>query len=242
MTTKEDIYNVIPKDVLEEIFEGFALDIEEGIHGFSHWARVVDNGLDISKHNGANPKIMIAFGLFHDVKRLNDHEDPDHGYRGGELLNQYRDRINLTNEEIEKVREACSGHTDGMHHDDIDIGTCWDSDRLDLYRVGIYPDPDYLNNEYSMDDDVIDFASERAEYEEMSSWADDIYQDVVVPVVEKKEKLRLQKIEERKALQEYKEQFLDDIENGIMNNLESEIKNKNDETSHSVRSRNRNKM
>jgi len=36
MITKEDIYNIIPKETLTEIFKDFELDLDEGIHGFSH--------------------------------------------------------------------------------------------------------------------------------------------------------------------------------------------------------------
>lgn len=184
---KEDVYKVIPKDVIAELFEDFELDIEEGVHGFSHWARVIDNGMFLSEENGANKNVLIAFGLFHDVKRENDRDDPDHGFRGGQLLKKYKDRVNLTEEEIEKVIEACSGHTDEMHHEDLDIGTCWDSDRLDLYRVGIYPEPEYLNNEYAMQEEVIEMRSERAEWEEMSPWACDIFDEIIQPMLNRKE-------------------------------------------------------
>jgi uncharacterized protein len=40
---------------------------------------------------------------------------------------------------------ACTWHTDLAHHPDPSIGTCWDSDRLDLGRVGIIPDPAYMS-------------------------------------------------------------------------------------------------
>lgn len=205
---KEDVYKIIPKETLSEIFEEFELDIEEGIHGFSHWARVVDNGIEICKNNGANPNVVIGFGLFHDVQRENDNDDPDHGWRGGELLMKYRDKINLTDEEIFKVKDACSGHTDELHDDDLDIGTCWDSDRLDLYRVGIEPDPEYLNNEYSMDESVIDRACDRAEMEYMSPWAEEIYGEVIIPMLEKKEKLKLEKLE-KESKEKFEEFFKD---------------------------------
>ncbi|MEO0415706.1 MAG: hypothetical protein AAF226_12240, partial [Verrucomicrobiota bacterium] len=40
---------------------------------------------------------------------------------------------------------ACKWHTDQTHCSDITIGACWDSDRLDLGRVGLIPDSRYLN-------------------------------------------------------------------------------------------------
>lgn len=194
---KEDVYNLIPKEVLTEIFEEFELDIDGGVHGFGHWARVVDNGIEICKNNGANPNVAIGFGLFHDVKRENDNDDPDHGFRGGELLFEFKDRTNFTEEELFKIKEACTGHTGELHHDDLDVGTCWDSDRLDLYRVGIEPDVKYLNNEYSMNEDVIDRACDRAEMEYMSPWAIEIYDEIITPLLERKEEARIKALNEK---------------------------------------------
>lgn len=175
---KEKIYSVIPKEVLHDIFEDFDLEIEDGIHGLYHWARVIENGLEIANHNNANTKIIVAFGFFHDCQRENDGEDPEHGFRGGEFMEQYRGKINLTDEEFDKVKIACSGHTDTLHHDDIDISTCWDSDRLDLYRVGIYPEPEYLNNKISKNELFIKQRSELAEYEERPEWSKELIEDV----------------------------------------------------------------
>ena len=42
---------------------------------------------------------------------------------------------------------ACEGHSDGLLDADICVQSCWDSDRLDLGRVGIEPNPHYLCTE-----------------------------------------------------------------------------------------------
>ena len=42
---------------------------------------------------------------------------------------------------------ACHGHTHERNHPDVTIQTCWDSDRLDLGRVGITPHPSRLCTE-----------------------------------------------------------------------------------------------
>jgi hypothetical protein len=39
---------------------------------------------------------------------------------------------------------ACSLHTSARTHDDITVQACFDSDRLDLGRVGTVPDAEYL--------------------------------------------------------------------------------------------------
>jgi uncharacterized protein len=178
MINTEDIYNVIPKNVVAQIFKDFELDIEEGEHGLFHWSRVIENGLTLAELNDANPKIIIAFGLFHDCKRENDNEDPEHGNRGGNILREYREFVNLTDEELEKAALACDGHTNVLFNDDLDIATCWDSDRLDLYRVGIYPDPLKLNTIEAQDPDFIEERSILAEncYEPM--WSHDIVEEI----------------------------------------------------------------
>ena len=40
---------------------------------------------------------------------------------------------------------AIRHHVDGDVSDDPTIGTCWDADRLDLGRVGIVPDEQYMS-------------------------------------------------------------------------------------------------
>jgi uncharacterized protein len=47
----------------------------------------------------------------------------------------------LSDEDFQLLQYACIWHTEGVHHDDVTIATCWDADRLDLGRVGIVPDP-----------------------------------------------------------------------------------------------------
>jgi uncharacterized protein len=175
--TKEKIYGIIPKEIIKEIFDDFDLDLEDGIHGIYHWARVIENGLEISQHNNANMNVIIAFGLFHDCQRENDSEDPDHGFRGGEFLEQFRGKLNLTNEEFDKAKKACAGHTNVLHDNDLDISTCWDADRLDLFRVGIYPEAEYLNNDIAKNDSFIESRSELAEYEENFHWMTCIIED-----------------------------------------------------------------
>ena len=44
---------------------------------------------------------------------------------------------NLTDERFQLLHYACVWHTDGGHHDDPTIGTCWDVDQLDPGRVGV---------------------------------------------------------------------------------------------------------
>lgn len=117
-----------------------------GFHGPKHWSRVESNGLKLAALSGANSLVVSLFALFHDAARLNDDFDPEHGQRGAQLALSLRDQLPpLTESEFAMLVYACSNHTDGLHHPDPTIGTCWDADRLDLGRVGIEPDPNYFS-------------------------------------------------------------------------------------------------
>lgn len=51
----------------------------------------------------------------------------------------------LTDVDFETLIEACDGHTRRRKTDDPTIAVCWDSDRLDLPRVGIRPRSLFFN-------------------------------------------------------------------------------------------------
>jgi uncharacterized protein len=53
--------------------------------------------------------------------------------------------FDLADDDFQLLHYACRWHTDEETHPDVTIRTCWDSDRLDLGRVGIVPDPDLLS-------------------------------------------------------------------------------------------------
>ena len=45
---------------------------------------------------------------------------------------------------MQDLDDACYYHADGFTKHTITVMTCWDSDRLDLGRVGIKPNAQYL--------------------------------------------------------------------------------------------------
>ena len=117
-------------------------------HGPSHWRRVERNGLLLVEHSGADLIVVRLFALFHDSKRENEFTDPDHGKRGAAYARELRGGcFQVSDEQFELLDFACTWHTDLAHHRDPTIGTCWDADRLDLGRVGINPDPAYMNTQ-----------------------------------------------------------------------------------------------
>ena len=117
-------------------------------HGISHWERVRENAELIAQSNGGNLKVVGYFSYLHDSCRENEDEDPQHGPRAVEFAKKHRDVIDLNDDEFRVMCRACSGHTFSMPGDSKVINTtlaaCWDGDRLDLPRVGITPDPQYL--------------------------------------------------------------------------------------------------
>jgi len=150
-------------DVLfEKVIEGHPLHWS-GIHGLSHWGRVLENGLRLAPLTGADPAVVTLFAVFHDSRRRNDHHDPGHGLRGAELAAALRGAsFRLADREFELLHHACALHTDGLIEGDITVQTCWDADRLDLGRVGITPRAELLCTPAARRPELIEWADARA--------------------------------------------------------------------------------
>lgn len=121
------------------------------IHGPSHWRRVLRNGLLLSTRTGADPLVVRLFALFHDSRRVNDMTDPDHGTRGACYAAETHAAglLPFSDAQLATLQEACVGHTDGLHHADPTVGTCWDADRLDLGRCGMIPAAKYMSTTFA---------------------------------------------------------------------------------------------
>jgi len=127
-----------------EILKGYRLK-PEGVHGISHWGRVMENGVQLAGLTGANLRVVQLFALFHDSRRVNDGLDPDHGARGAVLAGEMNGGLfTLAADELALLKDACVRHTRGTTAGDITVRTCWDADRLDLPRVHIFPAPELL--------------------------------------------------------------------------------------------------
>ena len=102
--------------------------------------------------------------FFHDNQRYNDQNDPDHGRRASQLIrDRFSKTLNLTLEEMNLLCAACEGHNDGQTEGDITVQTCWDSDRLDLWRVGIMPRTEYLCTDAAKEANNMAWAIERSQ-------------------------------------------------------------------------------
>ena len=153
----------ISDKLIKTILSGYELPWD-GIHGITHWARVLENGLRLTEQNGADPEIIALFAIFHDCKRQNESRDEGHGKRGADFAYSLRrDLLSLDDNRFDLLYYACSHHTAGRTEGDITVRTCWDSDRLDLYRVKIITDPNRLCTEEAKNPEVLAWAGKRAQ-------------------------------------------------------------------------------
>jgi len=125
----------------------FRLNFTGGIHGVPHWSRVWYHGRKIAHALDVNPSILAWFAYLHDSQRHNDNRDPLHGQRAADFALSLRREgtiLELNAVEFEHLCEAMRLHSDGHTEGEPAIRACWDADRLDLGRVGIWPEPDRL--------------------------------------------------------------------------------------------------
>ncbi|MCX6722032.1 MAG: hypothetical protein NTY04_02495 [Candidatus Staskawiczbacteria bacterium] len=157
----EECEEYINKDLLIKIAkEQFKLDMSSP-HGINHWKRVRIIGKYLSEGTDADWEVICCFAYFHDVKRENEGDDPLHGHRAGEFVNEFfhLEGGDLSKKQMEQLKYACDFHCQpGAKSDDITVQTCWDADRLDLWRVGMIPDPQFLNTEKAKKKETIEWS------------------------------------------------------------------------------------
>ena len=152
------------KLVLHAVLEDYALPLN-GDHGVAHWARVLENGRQLAGETGASVEVVSLFAVLHDSRRVSEVSDPEHGPRAAEFATELRGSVfDLDDHEFRLLYRACEGHTHERTHPDVTIQTCWDSDRLDLGRVGIMPHPSRLCTEIAKKPETIKWADGRASF------------------------------------------------------------------------------
>lgn len=60
--------------------------------------------------------------------------------------------------QTDPVAKGCALHTEAGPTDDPTLGVCWDADRLNLWRVGKEPLPNYLSTPAAKDPETIEWA------------------------------------------------------------------------------------
>lgn len=124
--------------------------LQSRTHGLDHWFRVWKNAQMLGvREPGVDMEVVALFCLFHDAMRANDGEDPKHGLHGYMLwvrFCQLNDMSKWFSEnQGEMLFEACIEHSDGQRSSNPTIAVCWDADRLDHHRLGIWPDSQYMS-------------------------------------------------------------------------------------------------
>lgn len=153
---------VLTPSLVKKVVAQFPLSPQD-IHGVAHWGRVLENGRRLSLSTGARLDVVELFAIFHDSRRFNNGWDPRHGARGADLAIQLCGTwFELDSAGLDLLVTACRRHTDGLTDADPTIQTCWDSDRLDLGRVGIALKPDRLCTLAARDPHVIAWAVQRS--------------------------------------------------------------------------------
>ena len=154
--------NILTPSLMQHLRREFRLDWT-GVHGAPHWARVRANGLALAPATGARTDIVELFAFLHDFQRHNDWEDRGHGGRAADHAGDINGiHIDLDDEGLALLKQACEGHSDGRIDGDPTVLTCWDADRLDLGRVGIRPRAELLCTDAARVPEMISWAYERS--------------------------------------------------------------------------------
>jgi uncharacterized protein len=153
---------MMTKALCRMISDQFSLGADS-IHGLAHWRRVEKFGLMLAEKTGADKHVISLFAYLHDSKREDEFLDLGHGARASDFVLKLSEGgdINLSRKQLEQLSHACRHHSEpDSKSDDITVMTCWDADRLDLWRVGMVPDPARLNTEPARASSMIEYSRE----------------------------------------------------------------------------------
>jgi uncharacterized protein len=134
------------------------------IHGEPHWRAVAAVGAALLAHplrpEGVDAAVVLTFALLHDSRRRSDGSDPDHGPRAAAFARELARRRLLRASPTQRVLldRALRDHTRAHTDPDPTVGTCWDADRLCLWRVAMTPDAAYLSTLPALDEELAESA------------------------------------------------------------------------------------
>jgi len=140
--------------LIEKVKNEFKIDYY-GDHGINHWRRVYENTQKLATYYNIESEVFELFALIHDSKRHDEFQDKHHGKRAAIFVEEllYSDEIELEDIDAERLLYACANHThsDKSHplFNDLIVQICFDSDRLDIGRVGYDVDAKYLSTDYA---------------------------------------------------------------------------------------------
>jgi uncharacterized protein len=135
------------------------------VHGEHHWKAVALAGLRIAEGTpGADPTFVLVFAQLHDIMRRSDGHDPEHGQRAAGMFEELcrdpgLDGWTAGSDRAEVMSYALAHHTGGTlaTGEDVNVGVCWDADRINLWRVGITPDRSLLTTKAARTAEAIEY-------------------------------------------------------------------------------------
>lgn len=105
----------------------------DGMHGLNtHTAAVVFRGVDYALSLNKNPKPVIFACAFHDMARINDTFNIEHGKNAVPLAKPIMEKFNLDKRTQQSIIFAIKNHTIGIRAPDYISACLWDADRTRL--------------------------------------------------------------------------------------------------------------
>ena len=133
------------EDIRAYVHSRWTLD---SVHGLKHWDRVYENGQKLLTPE-VHSIVVELFAYLHDSCREDNDIDIHHGKRAAKWIKTLRHTYlkELSDEDFTLLHDACYFHTISHKTGNPTIDACFDSDRLDLWRVGIIPAPKRMATE-----------------------------------------------------------------------------------------------
>ena len=141
--TAIDIFSGLPAADLDALRRAAAPFAETGAHGPDHSERVLRNALVLGRELGANPRILAAAALLHDIGRPEESASRGaicHAKRGAELARPILRDLGYDEAEITAISAAIATHRfrRGKGPETLEARILFDADKLDaIGAVGI---------------------------------------------------------------------------------------------------------
>ena len=124
------------------VVEKYTLQPNYGEHGlYTHTAAVVFRGIDFAMANSKNPAGVVFACAFHDMARINNNEDHDHGSNAVPLaISAMNDIGGISNDMRNFIIYAIKYHDSKLKPTNYIAMHSWDADRVrQAWYSGYYP-------------------------------------------------------------------------------------------------------
>ncbi len=115
-----------------------------GLHSFDHLRRVAILAGRLARAVGQDVESAVVMGFLHDSARKNDGGGYLHAIESALLASKLLLKF-YPQMDRERICDAIERHVDGETTADTLVACLWDSDRLELNRLGRVVDPDLLS-------------------------------------------------------------------------------------------------